>query len=61
MRDAQDDLLTRLVETLADDPAYELYGQPESTPWGAGQWIKITGADGEDRYLRVVVEPYRPG
>lgn len=55
---AQDELLTRLVASLADDPAYELHGELETSPWGAGQWVCWTDpADGRKHYLRIVVEP----
>ena len=54
-----DDLVTRLVESLADDPAYEVYGELVTDAWGAGQWVKYTDPDGREHYLRIVVEPYR--
>jgi hypothetical protein len=56
----QDDLLTRLVASLDEDPAYERHGVIETSPWGAGQWVKYTDPDGRVHYLRIVVEPFRP-
>lgn len=61
MSDAQDDLLARLVAALDGDDAYELYGPAESTPWGSGRWVRYRDPEGEERYFRVTVEPYRPG
>lgn len=58
---AQEPLLLRLVKTLDEDPAYELHGELETSPWGSGQWVKYTDPDGREHYLRIVVEPYRPG
>lgn len=55
-----DELLKRLVQHLDEDPAYELHGQLETSPWGSGQWMKYTDPDGQAHYLRVVVEPFRP-
>ena len=55
-----DELLRRLVESMAEDPAYETYGQLETSPWGSGWWVKYTDAEGREHYLRVVVEPFRP-
>lgn len=55
-----DDLLTRLVETLDADPAYQLHGVIETSPWGSGQWVKYTDPDGRVHYLRIIVQPYRP-
>lgn len=57
---AQEPLLARLVASLADDPAYELHGEPVTTPWGSAQWVKFTDPDGRVHYRRIVVEPYRP-
>jgi hypothetical protein len=54
------DLVRRLAATLDDDPAFERHGDVETSPWGSGQWMKYTDPDGRVRYLRVVVEPYRP-
>lgn len=56
----QDDLARRLVASLDEDPAYERYGELETSPWGSGQWVKYTDADGREHYLRIVVEPFRP-
>jgi hypothetical protein len=60
-----DDPAARLAEQLAaaldDDPAYERHGVLESSPWGSGQWVKFTDPEGKVHYLRIVVEPYRPG
>ena len=58
---AQEELLARLVASLGEDPAYELHGELETNPWGSGQWVKYTDPDGREHYLRIVVEPYRPG
>lgn len=59
------DLAARLAEQLAatldDDPAYERHGVLETSPWGSGQWVAYTDPDGQTHYLRVVVEPFRPG
>lgn len=54
---AQDALLARLVASLADDPAYEVLGALDTTPWGSGQWVRYTDAEGREHYLRIVVEP----
>jgi hypothetical protein len=54
-----DDLVRRLVESLADDPAFVLHGELVTDPWGAGQWVAYTDPDGRVHYLRIVVEPYR--
>ncbi|WP_433725751.1 hypothetical protein ACQP2Y_07320 [Actinoplanes sp. CA-051413] len=60
MAEPQVDLLTRLVASLDDDPSFEVLGELETSPWGSGQWVKFTDAEGREHYLRVVVEPYRP-
>lgn len=56
----QDDLLAEVVRLLIANPpegkVYEAYDTPESTPWGAAQWIKITEAEGQVKYLRVHVD-----
>lgn len=57
---AQGPLLTRLVRSLADDPAYEVHGELETSPWGSGQWVRFTDPGGRVHFLRIVVEPYRP-
>jgi hypothetical protein len=60
-----DELAARLAEQLAatldDDPAYERYGVLETSPWGSGQWMRYTDPGGRVHYLRIVVEPHRPG
>ncbi len=53
-------LAAELAASLADDPAYEAYGELETSPWGSGQWVKFTDPGGREHYLRIVVEPYRP-
>ncbi len=53
-------LAAALAASLDDDPAYESYGELETSPWGSGQWVKYTDPDGREHYLRIVVEPYRP-
>lgn len=55
-----EELARRLVASLDDDPAYERHGDLITDAWGSGQWVKRTGPDGEVRYFRIVVEPYRP-
>ena len=57
---AQPELLARLVASLADDPAYQLHGEVETSPWGSGQWVKFTEPGGKVHFLRIVVEPHRP-
>jgi hypothetical protein len=57
----EEELLVRLVNCLDDDPAYEQYGELETSPWGSGQWVKYTDPAGHAHYLRVVVEPFRLG
>ena len=56
----QEQLLDKLIASLADDPAYEPYGDPVTSMWDAGQYVKHTDPDGVVRYLRVVVQPYTP-
>jgi hypothetical protein len=47
---AAHDLAKRLVEHLAEDPAYEAYGELEQSPWGAGQWLRFTDVDGGEHF-----------
>lgn len=54
------DLAEQLAAHLAADPAYERYGELETSPWGSGQWLKFTDGEGRVHYLRVIVEPFRP-
>lgn len=54
------ELAARLVEHLDADPAYERHGDLVSDAWGAGQWMRYVDPDGEEHYLRVVVEPHHP-
>lgn len=53
-------LLARLVATLDDDPAYERHGAQITDAWGSGQWMRFTDAAGNEHFMRIVVEPYRP-
>ncbi|MEV6633863.1 hypothetical protein AB0M54_24240 [Actinoplanes sp. NPDC051470] len=55
----QEQLLAKLVESLAEDPAYEAYDQPVTSMWDAGQYVKYIDPDGRVHYLRIVIQPYR--
>jgi hypothetical protein len=48
----QDDLVKRLVASLAEDPAYEVRGELETSPCGPVKWVKYTDPDGREHYLR---------
>jgi hypothetical protein len=54
----QEQLLAKLIASLAD--GYEPQGEPVTTMWDAGQYVKHTDEHGQVRYLRVVVQPYFP-
>jgi hypothetical protein len=56
----QEALLSRLVEHLGDDPAYEPYGEQVTTMWDVGRWVKYTDPDGREHYLRIVIQPHTP-
>jgi hypothetical protein len=60
MASDQENVLATILEHLDTRPGYERHGDTVVDPWGAAQWIKYTDPHGEVRYLRVVVEPYRP-
>ena len=54
------ELAARVAAQLAEDPAYEVADMLETSPWGSGQWLKYTDGEGQEHYLRLVIEPFRP-
>lgn len=61
-KEHQQAALAKLVQVLADDPAYEVLGELETSGWGSGQWVRYTDPAGQVHHMRVTVEKeVRPG
>ncbi|MCY1141719.1 hypothetical protein OWR29_27290 [Actinoplanes sp. Pm04-4] len=58
--EAQRAVLADIIDHLADNPRYDLQGDPTTDAWGSAQWVKYTDDVGKEHFVRVTVEPYKP-